>query len=314
MSRPVRWRHRVEYAAFGLLRGMLRLLPESVSLGLGETLGWVAGVIVRMRRHVVDANLARAFPERDARWRARTARASYRHLGRESVAVFRLGTRSRAWVEAATDVEGIELVRRGVESGRGAVVVTGHLGSWEMGGAALAVRGLPVDAVALVQGNPLFDRDLVAARKRLGLTVIRRGDASREVLRSLRRGRVPALVADQNARTAPLFVEFFGVPAATYRGPALFALRSGAPLVVGICLRVSRRPQRYRVVLEEVRVPPSGDLDDDVRRLTAAWVAVLERGVRAAPDQYFWQHKRWKTRPADEGDHAGPETPEGAPG
>lgn len=314
MSRPVTTRHRVEYAAFGLLRGVLRLLPEAAALGLGEALGWVAGAVLRVRRSVVDDNLARAFPDRDARWRARTARASYRHLGRESVAMFRLGSRTRGWVMEATEVEGLDALRRGVEAGRGAIVVTGHLGSWEMGGASLAVRGFPVDAVALAQANPLFDGDLVATRERLGMAVIRRGNASREVLRSLRRARVPALVADQNARTAPLFVDFFGVPAATFRGPALFALRSGAPLVVGICLRASRHPQRYRVVLEEVSVPPSGDLDRDVRRLTEAWVGVLERWVRVAPDQYFWQHKRWKTRPVAEGVARAPETPEGASG
>ena len=211
--------------------------------------------------------------------------------------MFRLGSRTREWVREATEVHGLEALRSAVEEGRGGVVVTGHLGSWEMGGAALAVRGIPVDAVALVQANPLFDRDLVEARNRLGMEVIRRGDAARAALRSLRAGRVPALVADQNARTAPLFVPFFGVPAATFRGPALFALRSGAPLFLGLCVRTSRHPHRYRVELREVSVEPSGELDDDVRGLTEAWVAALEAGIRSAPEQYFWQHKRWKTRP-----------------
>lgn len=300
MSRRPSLKHRIEYGAFSVLRGVVRVLPEAVALGLGEALGWIMGVVVRIRRGVVDDNLRRAFPERDDRWRARVARESYRHLGREGVAMFRLGGHTRDWVLEATTVEGLEPLLEAVEAGRGAIVVTGHLGSWEMGGAAIAVRGAPVDAVALVQGNPLFDRDLVATRQRLGMEVIRRGDASKAVLKSLRRARVPALVADQNARHAPLFVDFFGTPAATFRGPALFALRTGAPLFVGICTRASRHPQRYRVVLREVTIERSGDLEADVQRLTQAHVEVLEEWVARFPEQYFWQHKRWKTRPPAE--------------
>lgn len=306
MSRRPSAKHRVEYAAFSVIRGVVRVLPEALALGLGEALGWTVGVVFRLRRGVVDGNLRRAFPERDRRWRSRVARGSYRHLGREAVAMFRLGGRTRDWVLQATSVEGLDPLLASVEEGRGGIVVTGHLGSWEMGGAAIAVRGAPVDAVALVQGNPLFERDLVETRRRLGMEVVRRGDASRAVLRSLRRGRVPALVADQNARQAPLFVDFFGSAAATFRGPALFALRTGAPLFVGICTRSSRHPQRYRVVLQEVSVERSGDLDADVEALTQAHVGVLEEWVARFPEQYFWQHKRWKTRPASETQSGGP--------
>jgi KDO2-lipid IV(A) lauroyltransferase len=300
VSRRPSLKHRIEYGAFSLLRGVVRLLPEAMALGLGEALGWVVGVVARIRRGVVDDNLRRAFPEKDDRWRAQVARGSYRHLGREAVAMFRLGGHTRDWVLGATEVEGLEPLLDAVAEGRGGIVVTGHLGSWEMGGAAIAVRGAPVDAVALVQGNPLFDRDLVVTRQRLGMEVIRRGDASKAVLKSLRRSRVPALVADQNARHAPLFVDFFGAPAATFRGPALFALRTGAPLFVGICTRASRHPQRYRVVLREVAIERSGDLEADVLRLTQAHVDVLEEWVTRFPEQYFWQHKRWKTRPPAE--------------
>ncbi len=300
MTRRVTLKHRAEYAAFAILRGVARALPESWALGLGEGLGLVAGVVFRIRRGVVDENLARAFPDASPARRAEIAKGSYRHLGREAVAMFRLGGHMRQWVLDATTVDGLEPLLDSVRNGPGGIVVTGHLGSWEMGGAAIAVRGAPVDAVALVQGNPLFDRDLVETRKRLGMQVVRRGDASRAVLRSLRAGRVPALVADQNARKTHVFVDFFGRPAATFRGPALFALRTGAPIFVGVCVRTSRNPQRYRIVIEAVPVDPSGDLEADVRRLTQAHVDILERWVREHPEQYFWQHKRWKTRPPSE--------------
>lgn len=298
-ERPVRLRHRIEYLGFRLVRGVFRALPRGLALALGELLGWVAGSGLRIRRRVVDDNLRHAFPDRPARWRARVARGSYRHLGREAVMTFR-GSSREELIEV-TELVGFDAFRETVDEGRGAVVVTGHLGNWEIGGAAVAARGVPIDAVALVQANPLFDRDLVEARRRLGIRVIKRGDAPREVLRSLSRGRVPALVADQNARAGGVFVDYFGRPASTYRGPALFSLRTGAPLYLAVALATSRRPLRYRVVFEEVTIDPSGDTDEDVRRLTAAHVAALERWVRTAPGQYFWQHKRWKRRPGTPG-------------
>lgn len=281
---------------------LLRLLPERVAHALGSTLGWLGGVVFRVRRDVVDGNLGRAFPGLSERRRARIAVASYRHLGREAVATFRASREGRDAILRRTEVRGLEPLRRAVEEGRGAIIVTGHLGNWEIGGSSIAVRGLPVDAVAFRQRNRLFDRDLVRSRRRLGMEIIRIGAAPREVLRSLHRDRVPALVADQNVRRGGVFVDFFGTPAATARGPAVFSLRSGAPLFLGVALRVGvpggrTVPARYEVHLEEISFERSGRLDEDVRRLTAAHTAALERWVRRFPEQYFWVHKRWKTRP-----------------
>jgi KDO2-lipid IV(A) lauroyltransferase len=151
--------------------------------------------------------------------------------------------------------------------------------------------------VAQRQSNPLFDDDLNGTRNRLGMEIIERGDAPREVLRSLRAGKVVALVADQNMRTGGIFVDFFGVPAATAKGPALFALRTGAPVFLGVALRLPGGRQRYRVVMERIPVEDTGDLERDVERLTALHTARLQRFVEENPGQYFWQHRRWKTRP-----------------
>lgn len=308
-------RDRLEFGVFRLLRGLLRVLPERWADGVGSALGRFAGSVLRVRRDVVDSNLARAFPDLGARERARLATASYRHLGREAVATFR-SYGSPEDVRSRTRVHGLPELREALERGRGVIAVTGHLGNWEVGGSAVAAQGVPVDAVVFRQRNRLFDRELVEGRRRLGLQVIRRGRAPREVLHSLNQGRVPALVGDQDAGRRGVFVDFFGTPASTARGAAVFSLRTGAPLFLGVALRAGPRgrpqvPARYDVHLEEVPFEPSGDLEDDVRRLTAAHTAVLERWVRRAPEQYFWVHKRWKTRPpGEEVDHGrAPEEP-----
>jgi len=134
----------------------------------------------------------------------------------------------------------------------------------------------------------------------LGMKVIGRKEAPKKVLRALRSGGAVGIVGDQNVRRGGVFVDFFGKPAATARGTALFALRTGAPVFLGMATRLPGFPQRYRVTFEPVEFVPTGDMERDVLSLTEAHTRHLENHVRRAPEQYFWQHRRWKTRPPDE--------------
>ena len=291
-------RYRVEYIAFRVALACLGTFPERCALATGGGLGWFAGTVLRIRRRVTDENLARAFPERDRNWRDRVARASYTNLGREAVASFRFGRESAERIRARTaDPIGMDAVLDAVATGRGAILVTGHLGNWELAGAAVAARGVPIDAVAVRQANRLFDEALTRNRAALGMNLIRRSEAPREVLRSLRVGRVPGLLADQDARGAGVFVDFLGRPASTPRGPAVFALRAGVPLFLGTCMPRPGLPGRYLCEVEEIRAERTGNLEQDVRRLTEAHAAALASRVRQRPEHYLWQHRRWRTAP-----------------
>ncbi len=300
MRRP-NFQHRIEYLAYRLIVGALSFAPERLALLFGEGLGWVAGVCLRIRWRTVDEHLRKAFPGQEAKWRRSVARASFRHLGRESVATFRLGRMDADELRERTEVVGFEALEEAAAEGKGLIVVSGHFGNWEIGGASLAIRGIPMEVVGQRQRNPLFDTDLNANRNRLGMTVIERREAPKRVLRALRAGRAVGIVGDQNVRRGGIFVDFFGRPASTARGTALFALRTGAPVFLGIAKRMPGFPQRYRVTLESVDFTPSGEMEQDVLRLTEAHTRHLERQVKETPEQYFWQHRRWKTRPPGEG-------------
>ncbi len=292
--------HRFQYLAYRTLLGVLRVIPERWALGLGAGLGWFAGVVLGIRRGVVRRHLRQAFPTREAGWRRRTLGASFRHLGRESVATFLMGRMDRDEILRRTEVEGLEAMEAALEEEKGVILVTGHFGNWEMGGAALAAREIPLDVVAQRQRNPLFDADITRTREKLGMRVVPRDKAPRQVLRALRMGRVVALVADQNARRSELFVDFFGKKAATARGAAIFALRTGSPIFLGGCRRLDGPIARYGVTLSRVEFTPTGDQEEDVLRLTETHTRYLERVIRSSPEQYFWQHRRWKTRPPEE--------------
>ena len=290
-------RHWVEFLAYRGLVSLLRRLPERLSLRLGEGLGWTIGVVFRIRWATVMDHLSFAFPDKDTRWHRRVARASFRHLGRESVATFWMGGKDAAWIRDRTEMVGLEAMEEALKEGKGLIVVTGHLGNWEMGGAGIAARGIPLDVIAQRQRNPLFDLDITRNRESLGMTVVERRDAPKRTLRTLRAGRGVGIVGDQNVRRGGVFVDFLGRPASTARGPAIFALRTGAPLFAGSVRRLPGFPQRYRIEFKRIHVNPSKDLDADVVRLTEAHTRYLEEKVREAPEQYFWQHRRWKTQP-----------------
>jgi Kdo2-lipid IVA lauroyltransferase/acyltransferase len=291
--------HHVQDLLIRGVEGAVRLLPEGFATALGGALGRVAGSGLRIRRRVVEANLRRAFPEAEDGWIRRTAAASYAHLGREGIALLRLGALGPREVWERTEVEGIEHLREPLSHGRGVVLLTGHLGNWEIGGAAMAVREIPIDVVARRQNNPLFNARVNRTRERLGMQVVDRDGGTKRILRALSGGRAVALVADQNVRTGGLFVPFFGTDASTARGPALLALRTGAAVVFATALRLPGLRARYRIRLRPLDPPAPGE--EGARAFLAHYLSTLEAAIREAPEQYLWAHKRWKTRPTPEG-------------
>ena len=300
MSRDVTLAHRAEFGAVRTVGVVVRLIPEGVAMRLGALAGRVCASLIRLRRRDVDAHLEQAFPDRSPAWRARIARASYEHLGREIALLLRM----RAWTADETarrlTLVDFEPVAAAARAEAGAILLTAHLGNWEVAGAGIAAHGVPLDVVAKGMSNALVEQELFALRTRLGMGVITMSDAPAEALRALRRGRVIAMLGDQNAHRHGVFVPFFGKPAATLRGTALFAIRTGAPVFVGYALRAPGRLARYTLTAHRLHYEVSGELDRDIEAFLAAYHAHLEEAIRAAPDQYFWLHRRWKTRPREE--------------
>jgi KDO2-lipid IV(A) lauroyltransferase len=286
--------HRAEYAAIrGAVAAMERL--SFLRAGrLGERIGRFGYAPLGIRRAVVEKQLAAAFPERPRDELERIARASYAHLGRTSVETAILPSySSKEIIDLFESVHGWDLVEQRLALGKGLIIVTGHLGNWELGGAYVAARGLPVDAIARHMANPLFDRYLTSTRQRIGMTVVHDEAAVRRVPRSLRGGRTVAFLVDQGAvGLASTWVPFFGRLAKTPRGPAVFALRLGTPILLGVALR--QPSGRYQLSFEPVDATDTGDREADVDRIVADYTAALERWVRKAPEQYFWHHRRWK--------------------
>ena len=293
-DRPATWMQRLEYGALRGAVGALRRIGIRGAGAVGAGIGKLGYHPFGIRREVVERQLTAAFPDLPRDEVRRIAIASYAHLGRTSIetALLPLYDRQRI-LDMVPVVEGWNIVEERLARAKGLILVSGHLGNWELGGAYLAARGIPMDVIARHMANPLFDRYLTETRHEIGMTVVHDDDAVRRVPRSLRAGHAVAFLMDQGAvGLASTWVPFFGRQAKTPRGPAVFALRFAAPIVFGAVLR--QPSGRYRFVFEPIDTSTSGDLDRDVERIVADYTRVLEEWVRRAPEQYFWHHRRWK--------------------
>jgi KDO2-lipid IV(A) lauroyltransferase len=285
------------YAEYYALRGAVAALDRLSMRRAGRIGEWLGALGYRpfgIRRAVVERQVRAALPALDEAEVRRIAFESYENLGRTAIETALLPTRSREQVLGMfSRVEGWDVVERAMARGRGILFVTGHLGNWELAGSLVAAKGVPLEAVARRMQNPLFDRYLTRTRQSIGMSVIHDADAVRRVPRAMREQHAVAFLVDQGAvGLASTWVPFFGRLAKTPRGPAVFALRLGAPVIFGAALR--QPDGRYMIGFEEVQAESTGDRDADVDRIVAAYTATLERWVRRAPEQYFWHHRRWK--------------------
>ena len=290
--------NRAEYYALRATIGTLERVPWEVACTAGERLAELGYRPFGIRRGIVERQVAAAFPGLQRAAVLDIARRAYRHLGRTTIESALLPSVGREKVLGLVEsLDGWEILEEAVSRGRGVILVTGHLGNWELGGAYIAARGIPVGAIVRRMSNPLFEKYLNDTRRALGTEVIHDADAVRRAPRALREGKMIAFLADQGVKgLASTFVPFFGRPAKTPRGPAVFALRMGLPVVFGAAIR--QPGGRYRFSFESIPVENTGDRDADIDRIVATYTQVLERWVRTAPEQYFWHHRRWRRQPA----------------
>ena len=295
----VRFSHKAEYTAFRAVVGALGRLDWERAGNLGARIGALGYRPLGIRRRVVERQIAAAFPGLDEADVNRIARNAYEHLGRSSIEAAMLARLGRdAVLDLFDGADRWDVVEQALAKGKGLIVVTGHLGNWELAGAYVAARGVPLDVIARRMSNPLFDRYLTETRSRIGMVVVHDAEAVRRTPRSLRDNRTVAFLADQGVLgLASTFVPFFGRPAKTPRGPAVFALRLQVPVVFGVAVR--QPGGRYRLAFEPVTVEDTGDRDRDVDAIVARYTATLERWVRRYPEQYFWHHRRWRRQPPD---------------
>ena len=265
---------------------------------MGRGLGIAAFHTMRRYRVVALDNLRRAFGSEWSEDRIQaTARESFRNLGLTLVEFLLRQPRIRP-EEVLAEVEfvGKEHYEAAFERGKGVILITAHYGNWEMMGPRLAREGYQVNAISRTADDPGTEQMIESIRTRCGTKQIPRQKAAREGLAALRRNEILAILLDQNTAEGGVFVPFFGHPASTATGPAVFALKTGAALVPTFCVR--NADGTHTMIAREPIYPEStGDRAEDILRLTAELTLTIEKQIRSRPDLWFWLHNRWKLQP-----------------
>lgn len=298
-------RYSLELSALVFLLVLRRMLPASAH----RPLAWLAAnlwyYIVPFRKSTVLENLQHAFPEKSAAWRRQIAKQCANHFAR--VALEFTGTKKhihKLCQDAIEVQEGRQHLKKISSNPKGLVTLTGHFGNWELLVTYFGVTGDLGDLHVLAKPlhNPIIEKIINHNRKHAGFRVISTGkgknQTGRPVMRVLRKGGVIGLLADQDAGRRGIFVPFFDLPASTFKGAAYLAIAGRAPLSVITCAWDKRRKIYTLKVSPPIEPDPEAtDREEEIRRITALHTAYLEEAIREHPEQYFWFHRRWKTRP-----------------
>ncbi len=285
----------------GPLLAALRRLPCPAALRTAETVGLACGLLRRRWRSVAEANLRQALPALDGAARRSICDGSLRNLGRVALALAKLPAWSPAEIRRHVRFDGLEHFQAARAKGRGVLLLTAHLGNWELGALAHGAVVGPLSVMARPIENRLVDRLVERSRSAHGNRVIAKRQAARDVLRTLRANGTVGILADQHASPAEAVpIEFFGRPAAANKGFAQLALRSQAAVVPAVAWwdpEARLHVVEYGPAVSAVR---TGDPQRDVVASTQRFQAALEERVRAHPDQWLWIHRRWKAHEGEE--------------
>jgi KDO2-lipid IV(A) lauroyltransferase len=293
----------LEYSAAKSVLVTFSLLPSGVAMGLGRTLGGVAYHLARELRRTGAINLRLAFPEKSEPERAALLRECFDNLGRLLGFFSQFSSRSLEHLKGLMHVEGLHNLEAGKHAkGNKVILFTGHLGAWELTSFGLSLVGHPFTFLVRRLDNPRIEEMVDHIRKRFGNQTLDKLSAARSMLRLLRSGDTPlGLLPDLNTLDdEAIFIDFFGVPAATTFVVAKLAVRTKTPLVP-VFAPWSEEKGKYMLIVEEpIQIASTGDEEADVRQVTIELTRRIENEIRRYPGQWLWIHKRWKTRPPGE--------------
>jgi KDO2-lipid IV(A) lauroyltransferase len=301
-SKPLIW---LEYAAARSILAAFGAMPHGMAVKAGEAVGRLGRGSLKSLRRVAERNIEIALPDTPQTERAGIIKGSFESLGRVlgEMSRFPKSTRENLdkLIEFRFDPELLAKHEKLRAEGRGTIIVSPHLGNWELLVFAYSALREPISYLARPLDNPLIEDLTVRLRTKFGNRPINKTNSVPAAIKVLREGGILGILADVNAHPKEgVFVPFFGVPACTSAGVAMLAIRTNA-VIVPLAGVWDKEIGKYIAVHGDMIEPArTGDRQSDVVETTARITAEVEKLIRAYPDQWLWIHKRWKTRPPGE--------------
>jgi len=291
----------LDYLVYLLLRMVavfVQLVDVDSSVRIARWLGTGLYLIYHRGRKRAVEQLRQSFPEKEQAWLEHTARRSFEHIAMLAFDVLRTSRliQPSTW-HRYIELDNFSEVLRLILQGRGVIMVTGHYGNFEVCGVAMGTFGLENYSIARPIDNPYINKYLLGVRQRHGQIILDKKGATDVMMDILASGATLSFIADQNAGHKGVFVDFFGRKASTYKSIGLLAMQYNLPVVVVYSRRIDDR-YKFRIGLTRIIRPDEWhNKDNPLKWITAEYTAAIEQFVREDPEQYWWVHRRWKTRP-----------------
>ncbi len=292
-----KYQNYIEYYLARIVCSFILLLPLKWALIFGKGIGLFVYYVVPIRKKVCLENLTSVFPEKSKNEINTIARNTYINFGQNIIEFMRYPRTTTDFLRKHITFVNKEALLDAHKAGKGALCMSGHFGNWEIMAAAMQTLGIQMIGVVKEQRNKRIDKLIIDFRAILGIETLQLGMALRGVLKSLKANKFVAMVADQDAHRTGIFVDFLGRPSSTATGPAIFALKTGVPLIFGNAVRNNNGCHTVYLQRIDYSDLKGGLTEDNIRILTQRHATVLEEKIKKWPDHWFWMHKRWKTKP-----------------
>ncbi len=298
MAKSKKIQNGLEFLLLKVMALLVRILPYGLAVKLSRGLGFLAFSVLKIRRDVAIDNICHAFPEKSPGECRELARRVYRHFARVAIDFLFFPRLIPNRFFDLVEVKDESILKKEFKKGKGVVLDGPHLGNWEIMAAAAPLLGYPTRIIVGTQRNNLADRWINRTRLLAGSRIIHVGGAVRKSVEALKNGEVVALLSDQDAGRDGQFVPFFGRKASAPVGAALLALRADAPLLYA---HTVWQNGKYVTEFEKIKTSDLKDpTPENLFELTRRFTEMAEKHIRRFPEQWFWMHRRWKTRPPEE--------------
>jgi Kdo2-lipid IVA lauroyltransferase/acyltransferase len=298
LKKPLKYR--IQYIIIVFVMKVIQTIPRRYGIAILKALANWFHVLVPKHRINMIHHLTLAFGEEKTpceiqkiAWDVR------RHFAVAGVDTFRIPNMIREGLDRYVKAENMQILGEAMRAGKGAILLTGHFGNWELMGAYVAQKQYPLKVVGAPLKNPLLDKLLVDMRNNAGYRNIPRGRSAKEILRALKKGALLGVLIDQDIKKLNgVFVDFFGRKAHTPIGPVVLAAKFGIP-IIPMFMHLEKDLTYHIQCFDPIPIVHTGDPDMDIIINTRKCSEVYESIIRQHPEQWAWFHRRWKQKPDD---------------
>ena len=282
-------KYRITYNLLKLLSNLVQSLEPSTQFNYANKFGFVCYHFLKIRQKEARRNISIAFPKLSENKRENILKDTYRFFIYSSMQFLSL---PKSITHANISVNGEQYLHEALSKNKGVLLVSGHFGLWELLLGWFGINKYSLLLIGQKQKNIGADRFINELRKSNGIKILPRKSSLELMYSALENNDILTLASDQDAKKNGVFINFFGVKASTPKGAALFHLKSKSPIIFVTCHM--KNINKYIINIRPVKIPNKSDIES----ITIAYTCLLENIIKKHPDQYFWFHRRWKTKPS----------------